>query len=223
MTAYGLAFISILWSRLDLVAATPILRNIHHVVIIGICALPLVLSLPQRVRLGMQYRNFGGIPNWPPYYAGPLNSKEGLKSFTTNKQIIFSDQPWATAWYADRVSIWLPPTRAAFEKLETTAADLQTPVAGIIISPTSHGAGSLTAISKNYKDFASLVLDGNVLLATNPSRPTSQFPQPVSIFNQDQHLEGISKRYPYRKPLVGLEMVYYGDRPIQNMTSQESK
>ncbi len=223
MTAYGLAFISILWSRLDFVAATPILRNFHHVVIVGICALPLVLSLPQKVRLGMHYRNYGGIPSWPPYRADPLNSKEGLKSFTTNKQIIFSDQPWATAWYADRISIWLPPTRAAFEKLETAAADLQTPVAGIIISPTSHGSGSLSSISKNYKDFTSLVLDGHVLLATFPTRPTAQFQQPVSLFTQDQHLEGIAKRYPYRKPLVGLEMVYYSDRPIQTTSSQQSK
>ena len=38
MTAYGLAFISILWSRLEFVAATPALRNVHHVVDHLICA-----------------------------------------------------------------------------------------------------------------------------------------------------------------------------------------
>ena len=53
MTAYGLAFVSILWSRLDFVASTPMLRNVHHFVIVVICALPLVLSLPQKVRVGM--------------------------------------------------------------------------------------------------------------------------------------------------------------------------
>jgi hypothetical protein len=220
MTAYGLAFISILWSRLDLVAATPILKNLHHVVIIGLCALPLILSLPQRVRVGMQYRNLGGIPNWPPYRADRLNSNEGLKSFTTNKQIIFSDQPWATAWYADRISVWLPPTRGAFEKLETTASDLQTPVAGIVISPTSHGSGSLSTIAASYRDFTSLVLDGHVVMATFPMRPNAQFSQPVAIYNQDQHLEGISKRYPHRKPLVGWDMVFYSDRAIPNKNSQ---
>ena len=49
MMAYGLAFISILWSRLDFVATTPILRNVHHFVIIGICALPLVLAQTARL------------------------------------------------------------------------------------------------------------------------------------------------------------------------------
>ena len=62
-----------------------------------------------------------------------------------------------------------------------------------------------------------------MLLATYPTRPTAQYQQPVSIFTQDQHLEGIAKRYPYRKPLVGWDMVYYGDRPIQTTNSKQSK
>lgn len=217
MTAYGLAFISIMWSRLEIVASTPILRNVHHFVIVCICALPLILALPQNVTQGMQLRNRGGRPNWPPYFAGALNSSEGLKSWITPKQVVFSDQPWATAWYADRVSIWLPQTREAFEKLETTAADLQTPVAGIVISPTSHGSGSLMDVTANYKDFASLVLDGHVTLATMPIRPSPQFPRDgVSIFDKDQHIEGIARRYPYRKQLVGLDMLFYSDHLIQN-------
>ena len=40
MTAYGLAFVSILWSRLEFVASTPMLRNVHYFLIVGICALP---------------------------------------------------------------------------------------------------------------------------------------------------------------------------------------
>ena len=123
MTAYGLAFISILWSRLEFVASTPILRNVHHFVIVGICALPLVLALPQKVRVGMHLRDRGGVPHWPPYYAPALNSKKaGIKGWTNDKQVIFADQPWAVAWYADRISIWLPPTYAGFEKIETIAA-----------------------------------------------------------------------------------------------------
>ena len=72
MTAYGLAFISILWSRLPVVIAAPMMRNVHHIVIIGICALPLVLAMPQKVRIGMD-RNDRGVPHWPPYYAPALN------------------------------------------------------------------------------------------------------------------------------------------------------
>lgn len=208
MMAYGLAFISILWSRLDFVATTPILRNVHHFVIIGICALPLVLALPMKVRVGMHLRDRGGVPHWPPYYAPALNSKKaGLKGWITDKQITFSDQPWAVAWYADRVSVWLPPTYAGFEKIETIAADLQTPCAGVLISPLSHGSGSLTEIAAQYKDFTFMVLDGRTFFTNDPSG--------VSLFDKEPKIQGVAKRYSYRQPLVGMDMVYYGDRPVR--------
>ncbi len=225
MTPYGLAFISILWSRLEFVASTPLLRDAHHMVIVAICALPLVLSLPMKVRIGLQYRDHGGTPNWPPYQAGPLNSKSaGLKGWVDeNKQVVFSDQPWAVAWYADRVAIWLPPTRTGFEKLETIAQDRQTPVAGIVISPASHGSGPLSEVAANYRDFTSMVLDGPVSLATMPARPTLQFPSWVTLVDKDQHIEGIAKRYPYRKFLVGLDMVFYSERATNPNNPEEGK
>jgi hypothetical protein len=208
MTAYGLAFISILWSRLEFVAATPALRNAHHFVIVIICALPLVLSLPQKVRVGMHLRDRGGVPQWPPYYAPALNSQtSGLKGWVSEKQIVFSDQPWAVAWYADRMSIWLPPTRDGFLKIESVAADLQTPCVGILISPSSHGSGPLSEVAENYKDFAPLVLDGRVLLAT--------YPPGVMIYDKSPRIQEIAKHYPYRQPLVGMDMVYYSERAIR--------
>ena len=209
MTAYGLAFVSILWSRLDFVASTPMLRNVHHMVIVAICALPLILSLPKQVRVGMTLRDRGGVPHWPPYYAPALNStSSGLKGWVTDKQVVFSDQPWAVAWYADRVSVWLPPTREGFTKLETVAADLQTPSVGILISPSSHGSGPISEVTNRYKDFAALVLDGRVLLAT--------YPPGFTIFDKSPKLQEIAKRYPYRQPLVGMDMVYYSERAIRS-------
>jgi hypothetical protein len=208
MTAYGLAFISILWSRLEFVASTPMLRNVHHMVIIGLCALPLVLALPSKVRVGMHLRDRGGVPHWPPYYAPALNSKaSGLKGWVTDKQIVFSDQPWAVAWYADRVSIWLPPTKEGFTKLEDIASDLESPCVGILISPSSHGSGTVAQVASRYKDFTALVLDGRVLLAT--------YPPGLSIFDKSQKIQEITKHYPYRQPMVGMDMVYYSDRAIR--------
>lgn len=208
MTAYGIAFVSILWSRLEFVGSTPMLRNVHHIVIIIICALPLVLALPQKVKLGMVLRDRGGVPNWPPYYAPALNSKiSGLKGWVDERKIVFSDQPWAVAWYADRMSIWLPPTADAFRKLETVATGLQTPVVGILISPSSHGSGTVTEVSERYKDFAALVLDGRALLAT--------YPPGYTLYDKSQKIQEIAKRYPYRQPMVGMDMVYYSERAIR--------
>ena len=217
MTAYGLAFISILWSRLDFVASTPVLRNVHHFVIIGVCALPLILALPVKVRVGMQLRDRGGVPQWPPYYAPALNSKvSGLKGWVNKDQVVFSDQPWAVAWYADRVSIWLPPTKDGFQKLESLAADLQTPCVGILISPSSHGSGPVSEVADRYKDFAALVLDGRVTLSTYPPvEPWSK--TGFSIFDKPQRLQEIIKRYANRTPLVGMDMVYYSERAITSV------
>ena len=212
MTAYGLAFISILWSRLEFVASTPILGNVHYIVIIALCSLPMALALPQKVRVGMQLRDRGGVPNWPPYYAPALNSaSSGLKGWVTEKQVVFSDQPWAVAWYADRVAIWLPPNRDGFTKLETAAADLQTPVVGILISPSSHGSGPLSDVATKYKDFTPLVLDGRVLLATYQQGVS----QGVTIFDKSPKIFDIAKRFPFRQPLVGMDMIYYSERAIR--------
>lgn len=222
MTAYGLAFISILWSRLESVANTPILQNFHHIVIVAICALPMVLAMPLKVRVGIQVRDRGGVPHWPPYFAPALNSPQSLKGWIDEKRVVFSDQPWAVAWYADRTAIWLPPTREGFEKLESIAADLQTPVAGIVISPSSHGSGPISKVVADYGDFASLVLDGTVNTATYPNKPGWQYPQGVSLFDKDQRLELIARRYPHRRQMLGLDMAFYGDRLIP-ITPSERK
>ncbi len=212
MTAYGLAFISILWSKLPLVTSAPMMRNVHHMAVVAICALPLVLSLPLKVRIGMDKKDRGGIPHWPPYYAPALNL--GLSKWLTEKQICFSDQPWAVAWYADRISVWLPPTREDFAEIENSAANLETPVAGILISPSSHGTGNAAETAAKYKDFASLVLDGRVFLAT--------YPPGVSIYNQDQKIQEITRRYPFRATLVGMDMVYYSDRALRTSGEEEN-
>jgi len=210
MTAYGLAFISILWSRLDFVANTPVLRNVHHILIVILCALPLILTMPSKVRIGMTIKDRGGIPHWPPYYAPALNL--GLKNWVAEDQIIVSDQPWAVAWYADRMSIWLPPTRNGFEKLESTALDLQTPIVGILITPSSHGSGPASSVAAEYRDFASVVMDGLVSQSTSQTRdPRMGTP----IYNKDQKIESLMKRYPYRAFIMGIgDMAYYSDRVI---------
>lgn len=206
MMAYGLAFLSILWTRLEFVASTPVLRNVHFFAVIGICALPLILSLPNRVKIGMQYRNTG-VPHWPPYFAPAFNSKEGgIKGWTKENQVIFSDQPWAVAWYADRMSVWLPPTREGFVAIEEAATDLQTPVAGILISPLSHGSAPISEVANQYKDFTFLILDGRTFF--------TNYPNGVSLYDRDPKIQDIVKRYPYRRPLYTMDLIYYSDRMI---------
>jgi hypothetical protein len=206
MTAYGLAFVSILWVKLPIVINAPIIRNLHHVIIIIICALPLILSLPHKVRLGLYRKDIGGLPNWPPYYA-PVHNL-GLNKLLNDSQICVTDQPWATAWYADRISIWLPTTAKDFIKYQMIADDLDTPIAGILISPSSHGSDNIAKVVIEYKDFSSLILEGQVLSATDN--------ETLSITKEDSKIKEIMVRYPYRYPLILKEMIYYSDRDLNN-------
>jgi len=204
MTAYGIAFVSILWSRLTVVNTTPFMRNAHLYVIVVICAMPMMIILPRQVINGMNMRESGGLPHWPPYYAPALNI--GLKKVVKENEIVVADQPWAVAWYADRVALWLPTTKRGFEKFETIAADAQTPLTGILISPVSNQHGSIAEIYQQYQDFTSLIIDGRTYASTSGLR----------TFDKDPKLEGIAKRYPYPLPLFGVDMIFYSDRAIRS-------
>ena len=210
MAAYGLAFISILWTRLDLVAQAPFLRNTHFVVIIVLSAAPMLLTLPNKVKIGM-WLSKGGIP-FPSYRADLLSKR--LPDFMKSKddtadaaRLVVSDQPWAVAWYADTASLWLPKTRKGFEKLEETAARLGTPFTGILTSPSSIESGPPAMIRGQYGEFSSLVFNGYVSALTAPS---AQRPG-ISILAADPKLEPISRRYNVLRPLT-WEFVWYGSR-----------
>jgi hypothetical protein len=204
MAAYGIAFVSILWSRLTVVNTTPFMRNMHLYVIIVVCAMPMMIILPRQVINGINLRDSGGLPHWPPYYAPALNI--GLKRVVKENEIVVADQPWAVAWYADRVSLWLPTTRRGFERFETIAADSQTPLTGILISPVSNQHGSIAEIYQQYQDFTSLVIDGRTYASTSGLR----------TFDKDPKMEGVAKRYPYPLPLFGVDMIFYSDRAIRS-------
>ncbi|MCF7675898.1 MAG: glycosyltransferase family 39 protein [Akkermansiaceae bacterium] len=205
MTAYGLAFISILWNRLDFVAANGSLRHAHYIGVVVLCALPLVLGLPQRIKLGMEHRDKGGLPHWPPYYAPALNLK--LKRVVPVKQMIYSDQPWAVAWYADRISMWLPREMKDFEEIENASVTLDTPAAGILITPSSYGSTDMLTLRDKYQEFTSLVMDGQALTATAPPG--------VSLYDRDPKIADAVKRFPHRIPLLNYFMTFYSERPIR--------
>lgn len=213
MTAYGLAFLSILWSRIEFIAANPVMRNVHHILIVMLCAAPMILDMPQKVRMGLDRRDKGGVPWWPPYYAPALNL--GLKNWIKPDQLCFSDQPWAVAWYADRMSIWMPTTKNGFEKLERAATELGSVPVGILISPTSHGSKDMRSLADEYGEFTSLVINGRVFLAT--------YPPGISIYDKDPKLQAISKKYAYPQTVVGMDMIYYSDRPLRTPDTKSSE
>ena len=210
MAAYGLAFISILWSRLDVVATNPFLKNAHYFVIVALCAAPMVMSLPMKVKIGMAFNN-RGVPQWPPYLPSVLHGALPQLTNSPNdptERVVVSDQPWAVAWYSDKISLWLPTTKRGFEQLEDRAASLGTPFTGILVTPSSIGSDPAPAIRNQFGEFSSLVFNGLVADIAAPPGRLGGF----NVFENDPKVSEIAKRYPHLERLYRNDMFYFGQR-----------
>jgi len=208
MTAYGLALVSILWNRLEILVSVPLLRDAHYFIIVLLSAAPLLLGSFNMARFGL-VRGQKGVPHWPPYYPAGLNIYFDQQNVVQEDQILVTDQPWAVAWYSDRVAIWLPKKVKGFDSMESTATNLKTPIVGILITPSSHGTRSISDITRQYGDFTSLVIDGRTFQAT--------MPQGMTLFDKDPKLTAISNKYRYRASILGMDMVYYSNQPLRSI------
>ena len=208
MAAYGLAFLSILWSRLDVVSSTPFLRNAHYWVIILLSAAPMLMSLPRDVILYLRISDLGGWHQMPPYF--PKGLKQVLPPQVNRDpiqpDIIVSDQPWAVAWYSDVPSLWLPRSMDDLSTFEKKASDLGTPVAGILVTPSSGNTGTSLEVVQEYGDLAPLAFESLVRRVSGPVSEQNSFLQ------NSPYLEPIRKRYPYRLPLHNLGITYYSSK-----------
>ena len=202
MAAYGLAFVAIIWAKVQLSQDMAFLRSAPTVVIVIISSGPLLMGLPSAIRGGATSQR---SPHWPPYYPPALNLR--LASLTKKNEIVASDIPWAVAWYADRTSLWLPRQPAVFERIEDMAEDEGTPIAGILISPFSAGSQPLQKTFWQYNQFGSLILDGWASLAMQQKRPGH-------LAYQDRDMKALLARYPHHDYLNGPLLTYWSAHAI---------
>lgn len=207
MTAYGLAIVSILWGRLNIPQNLHALRHSHLVIIVLISAGPMLLSLPQDVLRGIRAEGYGGFPHYPPYFPRAFN--RALADNTTTKDIIISDTPWAVAWYADRMSVWLPKDLKQIEKIEEIASNQQTPIQGIVISPYSFNKDKILssgAPGRAYGDLFPLVYNSFARIGAR---------QNLDFINVNPEFKSLAQRYQYKQPLFNYGYImYYSNRPV---------
>jgi len=207
MAAYGLAMISILWARLNISPSLHALRYAHLILIVAISAAPMLISMPQNIKRGLFAEGIGGAPHWPPYFPKVYNRT--LADNTTTKDIIISDTPWAVAWYADRMSVWLPTDLEEIEKIEETASTQHTPVSGILISPYSYNFGKIYEIGRPegpYGKLFPLVYDTWAKFGTN-SR--------INFIDIHPRFKPLAQRYPNKQPLFSHGYImYYSKNPV---------
>jgi hypothetical protein len=132
-----------------------------------------------------------------------------LHDATAEDEIIFSDQPWAVAWYADRISIWLPRRIDEFEDLEKLAEDQNLKPVGILVSPVSFEKNPLySATPFGKEEFAALMLDGTAISVAE--RALGQ----GGLRMITPSLSKVMADYPEKRDLYPNRITYYSKKPI---------
>ncbi len=185
MSIYGLAYLAVQWHRLGFGGNrfSP-WRHAHFAGALLVSAMPLLLPLPSRVIHGLQFR--GLLMQWPPYDPAAIHQ---LAKWTSRSEVIYTDIPWAVAWYADRRSVWLPVTPEEFQKVADLCDAEGLSTAGIYLTPESLDSRLATDIMDGeYSAWSKLMLRGQVgrfgvdLLAKG-----SPFPHWVSLSPSSRH------------------------------------
>ena len=162
MIFYGLAFILVLWTRLEI--NITLLRVGFIFLIYLISSLPLVFSLispPPRV------------VQWPPYvppYIAILNT------WTSEDEIIASDMPWAVAWYANRKSLWLPSTVSNFTELNDYN-ELGGRIVAIYLTPVTGNQPFVSGVvNGEYKEWSAFILRNKDAIKDFPLHAVTPLP-----------------------------------------------
>jgi len=205
MSAFGFAMLAILAARFSVEGSHKALSSSVKWVAIALSAGPMLLDIPTQAKIGT-FSAKTGIPEWPPYFPMPVNLV--LNSASKSNDIIVSDQPWAVSWYADRRSLLMPDNLEDFTKMQN---DYEGPanaqIAGFLVSPCSYANKDLKSITREYGDFAQLIVDGSFYELSG---------REYWSLDKSQKLAEISARYggKNRVFLAGAEMIYYNHQTL---------
>lgn len=200
MTIYGLSMVMILWMKLPVVRELEgIFKETHLIVLGALACAPMLLQIPDGIYRGLVFKK--NFPNWPPYSPSSLNTK--LNSIIDEDRYIFSDQPWAVAWYADRNAIWMPHNVETFKKIEASALSQAVPIAGVHVSPTSLGERGFYESFLDNRDMSALSIDGWAAVVTQGGMGVGE------LAKKSKDTSQIMTNYPYPLPLNGALMIYH--------------
>jgi hypothetical protein len=153
MVVVGSAFFFILLDRLAL--QLWLLNNLVVILTIVLTAMPLVLTLVSP----------GKYPfNWPPYW--PYTIKM-VSQLSQPDEWVTSDMPWATAWYGDRASLWLPDSITDFENFHDNVC----PTGLLLFTPVTWNAPASNITTGEYKEWFTLMAVGGMPLNSSIAVP----------------------------------------------------
>lgn len=172
MSGFGLAMLAMFWARLNLESGWFWRQWGYAIIVILISAMPMFTKLPTALRIGIAFR--GQLAQWPPYLPDRI---ERLSKFVDENEVLFSDAPWAIAWYADRTAVWMPVERKQFPIMKAKLDAQKIAVAGFVITPISAKVKLLTDIFEStYREWADIVYRGPMIAFQQEVRPVAEFP-----------------------------------------------
>ncbi len=195
MLGFGLAYVLVLFSRRE--GSVGLLPRIAlFAVLVLVSALPLVFTLLPR-----------NVSSVQPSYVQPAINV--LNGWTSEHEVIASDQPWGVAWYADRKSLWLP---AKFKDLLGMSDNAKLPgtLCGVFLTPVSRSENYYYGIYRGeYAD-------------VGEKNPTIGYPSLI-LGNPNLPLFPFKEWY----PLMGdMSYTFYADRarwPRPGMANASNK
>ncbi len=218
--AYGLSLVFMALARMQLLHSFDMARNGTVIALVLFSAAPFLSKLPVELYRGIW---LGGYPHFPPYYPAALSST--LSEVTNEKDIILSDQPWAVAWYADRISMWTPLRVSDYRDVlkpitERSGIDVQ----GLLVTPQSYRMADMgsderagiNAIEEKSGDFFPVVVEG-ILCSKTPKMNVWY----ADMFIGSDASNGVASiassqgDFWYRYPILGYHMLYYSNKEVK--------
>jgi hypothetical protein len=144
MIVIGTAFFFTLLDRL--ITQLPLFTVTIVVTMLGLCLAPMLLTLSS-----VNYAFY----NYPPYLPPYISFVSRLAAPT---QWVATDMPWATAWYGDRASLWLPESTADFTNINDNINE----AAFVFFSPVTLTKPATYLTSGEMKDWMTIVYGTNL-------------------------------------------------------------
>jgi hypothetical protein len=200
LSLFGVAMLAMWWVKLYPGGRSFWQTWGYGVLVVVIGGFPLLTTLPNAVKSGLEMR--GLLSQWPPYAADRVAL---VGEMTEPGEVVMTDAPWFTAWYADVPSIWLPVRRTDFALMKQAVEEGGRKVAGVVVTPVSSQAEMLGKIFVgSWSEWPDLVFRGPLLAFDRELRTWPDFPFTVAI-----PLVGFSTG---ESEGMGLLMAFYTDR-----------
>ncbi|MCH2060125.1 MAG: hypothetical protein MK183_05820 [Verrucomicrobiales bacterium] len=155
MTAYGLAFLSILWGRLGFSSQIPVIKNGHLVLAVVFSSVPMILGLIPGIRYSFRSKD--------------MNTQalqiSHIRDQAKPSAIVVADVPASVAWYGDRSSLWLPTNPQQMREIKLWTEQKGQPISGILLTRKSADLSLFKMIYGKERDWAPLITGRTVALA----------------------------------------------------------